>query len=180
LTFIPNVRSVVRAVWVGEAETYNWHAQRYKPQEGRAAGLLFSLEVCDGHGVRGVWVQQAKPINVMRNKPLPPVLKGGSSRPPDPQRTRNIVARARCRGPCITLRFKEDFAEKEWRNKEDPHCKACIQRLREQGKTHRCARCRVWSARSDLSAKEATTLALLLCKDCKKRSGLRKCSQPSH
>jgi hypothetical protein len=118
--------------------------------------------------------------SVMRNKPLPPVLKGGSSRPPGPQRTRNIVARARCRGPCITLRFKEDFAEKEWRNKEDPHCKACIQRLREQGKTHRCARCRVWSARSDLSAKEATTLALLLCKDCKKRSGLRKCSQPSH
>ena len=50
------------AVWGGGAEPPKWHAQRYKPQEGRAAGLLFSLEVCDGHGVQGVWEQQAKPI----------------------------------------------------------------------------------------------------------------------
>ena len=56
---------------------------------------------------------------------------------------------ARCHGPCMTVRSKSDFHEKEWENKEDPHCKECIKRLKEQGKTHRCVRCRTWHARSD-------------------------------
>jgi hypothetical protein len=80
----------------------------------------------------------------------------------------------RCYGPCMTVRFKEMFHEKEWRNKEDPHCKECITRLKEQGKTHRCTRCRQWSARRDF-AKTETSLVRHVCSECKKAG--RRCIQ---
>ncbi len=44
----------------------------------------------------------------------------------------------RCTGPCMGLCPKKDFLDKEWKNTEDPHCKMCIKRLKEQGKTTRC------------------------------------------
>ena len=31
-----------------------------------------------------------------------------------------------CHGPCGLLRFKDEFGATEWKNKTDPHCKACI------------------------------------------------------
>ena len=83
---------------------------------------------------------------------------------------------ARCRGPCMAVRFKDSFFEKEWKNKEDPHCKDCIKRLREQGKTHRCARCKQWSTR-DAFIQQATAVKAHICGECKQRQGLRRCMQ---
>ena len=36
--------------------------------------------------------------------------------------------KTRCHGPCLEVRFKEDFSVFEWRRKEDPCCKTCIER----------------------------------------------------
>ena len=32
-------------------------------------------------------------------------------------------------------RLKDEFYKKEWENKEDPHCKVCIKKLRETANT---------------------------------------------
>ena len=40
------------------------------------------------------------------------------------------VPMAKCCGPCMNLREKKDFDAREWGNKEDPHCKAFIARLK--------------------------------------------------
>ena len=34
--------------------------------------------------------------------------------------------KARCHGPCLAVHFKEVFSQYEWKNKQDPFCKACI------------------------------------------------------
>ena len=39
----------------------------------------------------------------------------------------------KCNGPCMLVRFKEDFFEREFRNTLDPHCKACVQKLLDAG-----------------------------------------------
>jgi len=80
---------------------------------------------------------------------------------------------ARCRGPCMTVRFQDEFSEREWRNREDPHCKECLKRLKEQGETHRCMRCRQWFARSEFKV-GGTNADRLVCSDCKKGQ-LRTC-----
>ena len=59
------------------------------------------------------------------------------------------VPMATCRGPCMSLREKKDFDAREWGNKDDPHCKACIARLKSEGKTHRCKTCRTWYPREE-------------------------------
>ena len=84
------------------------------------------------------------------------------------QHTPNI----RCRGPCMAVRFKDEFSEKEWRNKEDSHCKECITTLQEDGKTHRCSRCRRWFPRNEFSLRSETVRHV--CSGCNDK-GLRKC-----
>jgi hypothetical protein len=61
-----------------------------------------------------------------------------------------------CRGPCMQVRLKEHFSGKEQANKEDPHCKECIQRLADAGKTNRCKRCRAWCGKEDFGDDSAT------------------------
>ena len=84
------------------------------------------------------------------------------------------VPSKKCNGPCLSIRFKEDYHQKEWRNKEDPHCKACIQRLQAQGKTHRCNRCRQWFPRTEFKA-IGRHLEEFVCSDCNRRQGERRC-----
>ena len=38
------------------------------------------------------------------------------------------IPKTRCHGPCLAVRSKEEFHEKEWKNKTDPHCKECIKK----------------------------------------------------
>ncbi len=77
----------------------------------------------------------------------------------------------------MNVRFKEDFNEKEWRNKEDPHGKECLKRLKGQGKTHRCVRCRQWFARSEFKA-SVVHVDRLVCSECKSHvMGFRTCNQ---
>jgi hypothetical protein len=82
--------------------------------------------------------------------------------------------KTRCHGPCMAVRFKDMFHEKEWKNKEDPHCKQCINRLNEQGKTHRCAKCRQWYARGGF-ANKGFHLEKLVCEVCTRKTGQRSC-----
>jgi hypothetical protein len=81
-----------------------------------------------------------------------------------------------CRGPCLIMRPKEQFFEKEWKNKDDPHCKECINRLRQQGKTNRCFRCRTWVERSSITTK-STAFDRQFCSECIKNQGQRQCIQ---
>jgi hypothetical protein len=75
----------------------------------------------------------------------------------------------------MQVRFKDEFSEVEWKNKDDPHCKQCLKRLKEQGKTHRCARCRTWFARSDFANTKTTHLSKLICDECKNKRPERRC-----
>ena len=43
--------------------------------------------------------------------------------------------KARCHGPCLMVKARAEFHEKEWKSKTDPYCKECLKMLREQGKT---------------------------------------------
>jgi hypothetical protein len=36
-----------------------------------------------------------------------------------------------CSGPCLSVRFKYEFGAKQWKNAEDPLCKARVKRLEE-------------------------------------------------
>ena len=56
-----------------------------------------------------------------------------------------------CHGPCGLLRFKDEFGATEWKNRTDPHCKACITKLQEAGTPHRCTRCRKWFSKDAFS-----------------------------
>jgi hypothetical protein len=51
-----------------------------------------------------------------------------------------------CTDPCLSIRFKDEFGATQWKNAEDPLCKACVKRLEEQGTPYRCTRCRQWFA----------------------------------
>jgi hypothetical protein len=31
-----------------------------------------------------------------------------------------------CTGPCVSVRFKDEFGARQWKNAEDPLCKACV------------------------------------------------------
>ena len=53
-----------------------------------------------------------------------------------------LTPKRNCHGPCRLTRFKDDFDKCEWSNKTDPHCKACMAKLRAVGTPHRCTRCR--------------------------------------
>ena len=79
----------------------------------------------------------------------------------------------RCRGPCLAVRFKDEFAEKEWRNKDDPHCKVCLAKFKEEGKTHRCVKCRNCFPRAEFNMNRGPSMHI--CTECKGRKGLRKC-----
>jgi len=88
----------------------------------------------------------------------------------------------RCKGPCLSVKMKEDFSQKEWENKEDPHCKVCLQRLKEQGKTVRCVKCRAWCGEEERTEGMVRHchLSRLVCGACSGRSGprnFRKCGQ---
>jgi hypothetical protein len=56
-----------------------------------------------------------------------------------------------CSGPCLSVRFKDEFGAKQWKNAEDPLCKACVKRLEEQGTPYRCTRCRLWFAKESFA-----------------------------
>jgi hypothetical protein len=57
-----------------------------------------------------------------------------------------------CSGPCGSVRFKDEFGVKQWKNAEDPLCKACLQKLQEQSTPYRCTRCRQWFAKHSFAA----------------------------
>jgi hypothetical protein len=56
-----------------------------------------------------------------------------------------------CSGPCLSVRFKDEFGVEQWTNAEDPLCKACVQKLQEQGTPYRCTRCRQWFAKESFA-----------------------------
>ena len=77
-----------------------------------------------------------------------------------------------CKGPCMSLRLKDDFYKKEWENTTDPHCKVCIKKLREQGKTVRCTKCREWYGDEALTdtMKQHWNTHKFVCDTCKELS----------
>ena len=79
-----------------------------------------------------------------------------------------------CKGPCLSVKPKAEFSQKEWLNKEDAHCKACMQRLREQGKTVRCESCRSWFGKEDMSLASAKNPSRFKCSRCSAK-GERAC-----
>ena len=85
----------------------------------------------------------------------------------------------RCHGPCISIRFKDAFSQKEWDNREDRHCKECIDRLKQQGKTHRCFRCRSWCGKEEFTEKSQRHRhsQYYICATCRNRIVMRKCFQ---
>ena len=65
----------------------------------------------------------------------------------------------------------------KWQNKENPHCKICLAKLKEQGKTHRCSRCRAWFPRAEFKCAASHLFGdskWCVCSACKD-VGLRKC-----
>ena len=81
-----------------------------------------------------------------------------------------------CKGPCFSIKPKADFSEKEWANKEDAHCRACMKRLKEQGKTVRCRQCRMWFGEEDLNVHTAKNPSAFKCKSCMS-TGFRSCAR---
>ena len=53
-----------------------------------------------------------------------------------------------CHGPCRSMRLKDEFG-KEWSNKIDPHCSACMEKLKVAGTPWRCFRCRGFFPKTD-------------------------------
>ena len=85
-----------------------------------------------------------------------------------------------CQGPCMMVRFKHEFHDKQWKDKATAHCKECIARLRESGKTHQCVKCNVWLARTDFKQKDnmAGHVRHLICDKClTKEESMRQCIQ---
>jgi hypothetical protein len=81
----------------------------------------------------------------------------------------------KCKGPCMSVKPKAQFSPKEWENKEDAHCKACIKKLREQGKVVRCSQCRSWLSREDLNRHKLDKFGFK-CQSCMAK-GLRECGR---
>ena len=81
----------------------------------------------------------------------------------------------------MTLRMKDEFSSVELKNKEDPHCKECIKRLQEQGKTRRCTRCRKWCGQKDVDNYGILArnyhLNKLICNECEEAKQNRKCEK---
>ena len=83
-----------------------------------------------------------------------------------------------CCGPCMLLRLKDEFSAKEWKNKDDPYCKVCVQKLRDQGKTLRCTLCRAWYSDADAPAKLASHYQQhrFVCQTCQAKPTERRCN----
>jgi hypothetical protein len=76
-----------------------------------------------------------------------------------------------CSGPCLSVRFKDEFGAKQWKNAKDPLCKACVQKLQEQGTPYRCTRCRQWFVKESLHSSflqqiRAESMLRLCCSPC--------------
>ena len=77
------------------------------------------------------------------------------------------IPRRNCHGLCMSLRLKDEFSVSEWKNKDDPHCKVCVQKRREHGTPYRCTRCRHWFAEGDFeSSYTCESLRHRICKTC--------------
>ena len=83
----------------------------------------------------------------------------------------------RCHGPCLSTKFKDGFSEKEWGNQVNRHCKDCMERLKEQGKTHRCVQCSKWCGKQDFPAHAVASrhAASFVCDSCREANKLRQC-----
>ena len=83
----------------------------------------------------------------------------------------------KCCGPCMTVRLKDRFSAREWNNKMDPYCKACLDKTKAQGTPQRCHRCRTWCRREDFVATALSQIAThQLCRTCANQS-LRRCAE---
>ena len=71
-----------------------------------------------------------------------------------------------CHGPCLTVRFKEDFFLRELNCTGDAYCKACVKRMAEQGTPYRCARCKLWCAATMFSASTQENVMHKICRAC--------------
>ena len=56
-----------------------------------------------------------------------------------------------CKEPCMSVKPKAEFSQKEWANTNDAHFKACMLRMRDQGKAVRCSDRRAWLGKEELS-----------------------------
>ena len=73
-----------------------------------------------------------------------------------------------CHGPCNSVRLKHEFAEKELQfSKDDPVCKACTKKYKEQGAPHRCTRCRAWYATDEFKVKQVQRA---VCRQCSQKT----------
>jgi hypothetical protein len=72
-----------------------------------------------------------------------------------------------CRGPCMLQRFKDEFTAKEWRNKQDPVCKVCVEKIKEKGASLRCEQCRKWYAEDDFVEKNLLKEESRVCRICR-------------
>jgi hypothetical protein len=89
------------------------------------------------------------------------------------------IPQRKCRGFCMCMRLKDEFSALEWRNQEDPHCKACVQKRQNQGTPYRCTRCRNWFTENSFAESMMyNKVAQRLCQNCVANSQQkpRKCS----
>ena len=87
------------------------------------------------------------------------------------------VPKRKCHGTCGLVRFKEDFGAREWKNKQDPHCTACMRKLTDAGTPWRCARCRKFCAEKAFcdTALSHQTLQRRVCSECANYHRPRRC-----
>ena len=83
----------------------------------------------------------------------------------------------KCCGPCMTVHLKDKFSAKEWSNKVDPYCSACVDKMKAQGTPQRCHRCRTWCRVQDFAATALSQPASKqLCRTCAKKT-TRRCAE---
>ncbi|HIF22532.1 MAG TPA: hypothetical protein EYQ27_11655, partial [Gemmatimonadetes bacterium] len=90
---------------------------------------------------------------------------------------KRLTPKRKCHGPCLMLRFKDEFGKREWLNRIDPHCSACMAKLQNAGTPVRCSRCRSWCATADFAATVMEqNLTQRLCRACVSQGKPRSCS----
>ena len=80
----------------------------------------------------------------------------------------NFGKRRKCHGFCISLRRRDEFSAVEWRNQEDPHCRACVRRHLKHGTPYHCTSCRNWFAEESFFPSAAKdNPGQRICKTCR-------------
>ena len=76
----------------------------------------------------------------------------------------------------MSVKFKDEFWEREWNNKIDPHCKACMAKLKEAQTPWRCSKCRGWCSSDDFADSALVhKFSHRMCRQCLADGKPRRC-----